>query len=215
MITVALVEDDRKIRLGLLEFLEANPDCHCVGAFESAEEAEPQLLALKPQVIVMDINLPGMDGVSLVQRLAPRLPESQFLMLTVLSDTQAIFNALTCGAHGYLLKPIRANQFLAAIRDIYGGGAPMSSSIARQVVQLFQQHPPALPKQKSEEEEIQLSAREQEVLDLISKGLLYKEIADQLSIEYRTVTTYVERIYRKLHVHSRSQAIAKYMTDNC
>lgn len=214
MITVALVEDDVKIRMGLKEFLANDAECRCVGDFESAEEAEGPLLNLKPKVIVVDINLPGKDGVSLVQQLSPRLPETQFLMLTVLSDTQAIFQALTGGAHGYLLKPIRAKQFLAAIHDIYGGGAPMSSSIARRVVQLFQQHPPPLQKQKGDEEEYQLSAREREVLDLLSKGLLYKEIADQLSVEYRTVTTYVERIYRKLHVHSRSQAIAKYMSEH-
>jgi DNA-binding NarL/FixJ family response regulator len=214
MITVALVEDDQKIRMGLLDFLAGDTNCCCVGAFGSAEEAEPQLLSLTPKVVVVDINLPGMDGVTLIQRISPLLPQTQFLMLTVLSDTQAIFNALTGGAHGYLLKPIRAKQFLAAIHDVYGGGAPMSSSIARRVVQLFQQHPPTIQKAKTEEEEYQLSSREKEVLELLSHGLLYKEISDQLCVEYRTVTTYVERIYRKLHVHSRSQAIAKYMTDN-
>lgn len=214
MITVALVEDDQKIRTGLLEFLSGDPECRCVGAFGSAEEAEPQLLNLNPKVVVVDINLPGVNGVSLIQRISPRMPESQFLMLTVLSDTQAIFSALTGGAHGYLLKPIRAKQFLAAIHDVYGGGAPMSSSIARRVVQLFQQNPPTIQKPKPEDEEYQLSSREKEVLELLSQGLLYKEIADQLSVEYRTVTTYVERIYRKLHVHSRSQAIAKYRADN-
>lgn len=214
MITVAFVEDDQKIRMGLLDFLEGDTNCCCVGAFGSAEEAESQLLSLAPKVVVVDINLPGMDGVSLIQRISPLLPQTQFLMLTVLSDTQAIFNALTGGAHGYLLKPIRAKQFLAAIHDVYGGGAPMSSSIARRVVQLFQQHPPTIQKAKSEEEEYQLSSREKEVLELLSHGLLYKEISEQLCVEYRTVTTYVERIYRKLHVHSRSQAIAKYMTDN-
>jgi DNA-binding NarL/FixJ family response regulator len=175
-----------------------------VGQFSSGEEAVAALPKLRPQVVIMDVNLPGMDGVACVRALAGKLPDSQILMLTVRQDTDVIFNALAAGASGYLLKPARAAELLAAVRDVSAGGAPMSGFIARQVVQSFQARP--APSAASEN----LSAREVEVLELLSAGFAYKEIADRLGIAYGTVHTHVARIYKKLHVQSRGQAVARY-----
>ena len=153
----------------------------------------------------MDINLPGMDGVECVRRLSELNPETQIVMLTVYDNTDAIFNSLAAGASGYLLKPIRAAELLEAVKDVYAGGAPMTSNIARKVVQTFKQS--QAPRSETED----LSPRETAVLDYLAKGYLYKEIAEQLDISYGTVHTYIERIYEKLHVRSRSQAVAKYL----
>jgi DNA-binding NarL/FixJ family response regulator len=176
----------------------------CVGSFEDGEQALDAIPALRPRVVLMDINLPGIDGVQCVARLARDLPDTQMIMITVYDDTDAIFDSLAAGAGGYLLKPVRSAQLIAAIREIIAGGAPMSSNIARRVVQTFRK-PAAAPEGMS-----QLSARENEVLEHLAKGLLQKEIADQLGISYWTVQTHIARIYEKLHVHSRAQAVAKY-----
>jgi len=204
-ITVAIVEDDPQVRQSLAGILKRGTGVLCVGAFGSAEEALRELPALRPQVGLMDINLPGMDGVECVRKLSALLPEMQMVMLTVYDNTDAIFNSLAAGASGYLLKPVSAAQLLAAIKDVYMGGAPMTSNIVRKVVQTFKQPAPA------EREAENLSTREQEVLDFLAKGYLYKEIADQLKISYGTVHTYIERIFKKLHVRSRAQAVAKYL----
>ncbi len=204
-ITVAIVEDDAQVRHSLEGILKRGPDVLCVGAFADAEEALRELPGLKPRVVLMDINLPRMDGVECVRKLSSLLPEMQMVMLTVYDNTDAIFNSLAAGASGYLLKPVSAAQLLAAVKDVYAGGAPMTSNIVRKVVQSFKQPAPA------ERETENLSAREQEVLDYLAKGYLYKEIAEQLSIGYGTVHTYIERIFKKLHVRSRAQAVAKYL----
>ena len=161
--------------------------------------------ARPPQVVLMDIDLPGLDGVACVRQLADKLPALQVLMLTVFKDADSIFEALAAGAVGYLVKPVRAAELLTAIRDVHGGGAPMTSGIARKVVQMFQQGRP------SPRELENLSPREQEVLDLLAQGFLYKEIADRLTVSYATIRTHVERIYQKLRVRSRSQAVAQYL----
>jgi DNA-binding NarL/FixJ family response regulator len=205
-ITVAIIEDDDSVRESLREILESDPLCRCVGVYASAEEALEGLPLRSPRVALTDINLPGIDGVSLVHRLAPLLPETQFLMLSVLSDAQTIFRALAAGAHGYLLKPVRAKQLLEAVRDVYGGGSPITSSIARKIVQSFQQ-----PQKTPPSAEVALGPREREVLDLLAQGLAYKEIADKLGISRNTVMTVVQRIYQKLHVHSRGEAVAKFL----
>jgi DNA-binding NarL/FixJ family response regulator len=153
----------------------------------------------------MDINLPGLDGVECVRRLAEFQPCPQIIMLTVHEDTDYIFESLAAGACGYLLKPVRAAELLAAIKNVYAGGAPMTSSIARKVVQSFKG---AKPAQNDVEE---LSRREQEILDLLAKGYSYKETAEQIGISYSTVHTHIEHIYHKLHVRSRAQAVAKYL----
>lgn len=205
LITVAIVEDDAQVRQSLESIMKRGPEVLCVGAFANAEEALRELPGLKPRVVLMDINLPGMDGVECVRKLSGLLPEMQIVMLTVYDNTDAIFNSLAAGASGYLLKPVSAAQLLAAVKDVYAGGAPMTSNIVRKVVQTFKQ--PVAAARETEN----LSAREQEVLDYLAKGYLYKEIAEQLGIGYGTVHTYIERIFKKLHVRSRAQAVAKYL----
>lgn len=203
-VTVAVVEDDPQIRRSLEAILSRAQGVKCMATFTSGEEALQRLPELRPKVVLMDINLGGMDGVECVRQIARLNLGLQILMLTVHEDSNAIFNSLAAGASGYLLKPPRAAELIAAIHDMIAGGAPMTSSIARKVVQSFGQAPPARETDK-------LSERETEVLDLLAKGYAYKEVAAQLGISYSTVHTHIERIYEKLHVHSRSHAIAKYL----
>jgi DNA-binding NarL/FixJ family response regulator len=204
-IKVAIVEDDAALRRTMTDILRRAPECECVGAYPSGEEALREIPEQTPQVVLMDIDLPGMDGVECVRRLADVRPQTQILMLTVYKDAESIFDALAAGAVGYLVKPVRATQLVEAIHDVYGGGAPMTSGIARKVVQAFRKSAPAT----AEVEE--LSPREQEVLEYLSQGYLYKEIADRTGTSYATIRTHIERIYHKLHVRSRSQAVARYL----
>ncbi len=205
-ITVAIVEDDARIRRSLAAMLGTADDIECVGQFATAEEALRKIPALKPRVIFMDIHLPGMSGVDCVRELAAILPKPQIVMLTSYDDSDAIFSSLSAGACGYLLKPIRTAQLLAAVRDVYAGGAPMSGQIARRVVEAFNK-PAAAP--AASVATASLSERETQILQLLSEGYLYKEIADKLVISYSTVRTHIERIYEKLHVQSRAQAVAR------
>lgn len=205
MITVAVVEDDAQVRRSLVGILKRGPGVICVGEYGAAEEALREIPRIQPKVVLMDINLPGMDGVLCVRQLSELVPKTQVLMLTIYDNTDTIFNSLAAGASGYLLKPISAAQLLSAVRDVYAGGAPMTSDIARKVVQTFKQPTPASGETEN------LSPREQEVLDFLAKGYMYKEIAEQLDISYGTVHTYIERIFKKLHVRSRAQAVAKYL----
>jgi DNA-binding NarL/FixJ family response regulator len=163
---------------------------------------------LAPDTVIMDINLPDIDGVECVRRLKAIYPRPQVLMLTVYEDIDAVFSALRAGATGYLLKQTPFDELLAALRDIHRGGSPMSSHIARKVVQSFQEETPASPEVES------LSAREREVLDLVAQGYLFKEIAEKLGVSFGTVHTYSRRIYEKLHVRSRAQAVAKLTRKN-
>jgi len=215
-IKVIVVEDDSRLRSGLREIVDSDPACTCVGAFGSGEEALEQAPPLNPQVAVMDINLPGMDGIACVHQLAERLPELQIVMLTVYQDTDNLFRALAAGAHGYLVKPARARDLLAAIRDIHQGGAPMTSALARKVVDAFRKQttPVAAPASSgglSAEGEGELAPREREILDLLAQGFSYKEIADKLNVAFATVHTYVLRIYKKLHVQSKNAAVARWL----
>lgn len=205
-ISIAIVEDDRAVRTSLAGILQRAEGCRCVGEFGSAEDALRKIPAVRPDVILMDINLPDMSGVECVQQLSQSLPGVRILMCTVREDPDSIFNSLAAGACGYLLKPIRAAELVSAVKDVYGGGAPMTSIIARKVVQSFKQ---AGTSPRSETES--LSPREQGVLDALAKGYSYKETADLLGISYSTVHTHIERIYQKLHVQSRGQAVAKYL----
>lgn len=204
--TVCLVEDDPGLRSSLEDILGSDPGYVCTGSFSSGEEALDHLPDLRPQVVLMDINLPGMSGVECVARLAALLPESQIIMLTVYDDTDVIFQSLSAGAGGYLLKPVRRAQLLDAIRDVLRGGAPMSSSIARCVVQAFRKAP---SEQSGDKDIAQLSPREREILELLAQGLLLKEIAQHFGVSHATVQTHIGRIYKKLHVHSRAQAVAR------
>jgi len=207
-ITVAVVEDEPALRGSLETILARTPGVRCVGAFATAEDALDGIPKWKPQVVFMDVQLPGMDGVECVRRLSEHLPKTQFVMLTVHDNPDAIFNSLAAGASGYLLKPVRAAELIAAVKDVIAGGAPMTSNIARKVVQTFKA--PVPPSENLPV--VALTPKETQVLDYLAKGYLYKEIAEVLGISYGTVHTHIEHIYKKLHVRSRSQAIAKYLT---
>lgn len=211
-IHVIVVEDDSRLRSGLMEIINSDPECACVGVFGSGEEALEKAPPLKPQVALMDINLPGMDGIECVRQLSERLPKLQIVMLTVYQDTNNLFRALAAGAHGYLVKPARARELLAAIRDIHQGGAPMTSALARKVVDAFRkQTTPAPAVSSAVSEKGELASREKEVLDLLAQGCSYKEIADKLNVAFATVHTYVLRIYKKLHVRSKNAAVARWL----
>ena len=204
-IKVSIVEDSHQLRGTLARVISRAEGFECLGQYESAEEALKGLPQEKPDVVLMDINLPGMNGVECVRRLKQVAPGIQVMMLTVYEDTENIFNALAAGATGYLLKRTSRAELLDAIRDVKQGGSPMTTHIARKVVQSFQQTGPS--SQPTEN----LSPREQEVLNCLSQGFLYKEIADQLGISYETVHTYIRRIYEKLQVRTRTEAVAKYL----
>ena len=205
-IAVAIVEDDVPAREILAGWIRNAPGFRCVGEFDDAETALAKLPLEKPSVVLFDINLPGMNGIECVRRLKPRLPETQFVMVTVYEDANHIFNALSAGASGYLLKQTRRNELIEALKDVHAGGSPMSSQIARKVVQNFYRNETQTAGGKT----VELSGREREVLELLARGYLYKEIAEMLKISVQTVNTYIRRIYEKLHVRSRAQAVAKY-----
>jgi DNA-binding NarL/FixJ family response regulator len=203
-VAVSIVEDDPQARKILAGWIGSASGFRLVGDWGDAESALKLLPERKPDVVLMDINLPGMSGVEAVRRLKPVLPGTQFVMLTVYEDADHIYNALSAGATGYLLKQTPREELFEALRDVQRGGSPMTSNIARKVVQAFKQTPaPLSPGQE-------LSPREQEVLELLARGYLYKEIADRLNISVPTVDTYIRRMYEKLHVRSRAQAVAKY-----
>ena len=205
-ISVAIVEDDVPAREILAGWIRSADGFRLAGEYDDAETAIARLPNEKPSVVLFDINLPGMNGIECVRKLKPRLPETQFLMVTVYEDANHIFNALSAGASGYLLKQMRRNELLEAMKDVHAGGSPMSSQIARKVVQSFRR----TESQSADGETIELSPREREVLELLARGYLYKEIAEMLKISVQTVNTYIRRIYEKLHVRSRAQAVAKY-----
>jgi DNA-binding NarL/FixJ family response regulator len=204
-ITVALVEDDDWTRDELAAALDATPDFRCVGKFRSAEDALASLPGQPPDVVLMDINLPRMDGVECLRRLKAICPDVQVLMLTVYEESDKIFNSLLAGASGYLLKRTSRAELCDGIRQARQGGAPMTTNIARRVVQYFHE----LGDRAAAVE--QLTPREQEVLDHLAQGAAYKEIADRLGLSIDPIRMNVRGIYRKLHVHSRGEAVAKYL----
>jgi DNA-binding NarL/FixJ family response regulator len=203
-ISVSIVEDNDKLRGTLARVLNRTEGFECVSQYPSAEDALKDLPGIKPNVVLMDINLPGMNGVECVRQLKQVLPQTQVMMLTVYEDTENIFNALAAGANGYMLKRTSTKELIEAIRDVQRGGSPMTMHIARKVVQSFQKNAPVQPTEN-------LSEREQQVLDLLSQGLMYKEISDKLEISYETVHTYIRRIYEKLQVRTRTEAVAKFL----
>src|SRR5690348_6363456 len=204
-ITVSIVEDNEQLRGTLARVLSRAEGFRCLSQYPDAESALEGVPKDKPEVVLMDINLPGMNGVECVRRLKQTAPQTQVVMLTVYEDTDNIFNALTAGAAGYLLKRTKSAELLEAIREVHRGGSPMTTHIARKVTQSFQRAGPS--PQPTEN----LSEREQEVLDCLSQGFLYKEIAEKLGISYETVHTYVRRIYEKLQVRTRTEAVAKFL----
>ena len=205
-IGVAIVEDDVPAREIIAGWIRNADGFKLVGEYGDAESAIADLPQRKPSVVLFDINLPGMNGIECVRKLKPHLPDTQFLMVTVYEDANHIFDALAVGASGYLLKQTRRNELIDALKDVHAGGSPMSSQIARKVVQSFRRNETA----NIDGEAAELSTREREVLELLARGYLYKEIAEQLKISVQTVNTYIRRIYEKLHVRSRAQAVAKY-----
>ncbi len=204
-ITVSIVEDNDQLRSTLARVLNRSDGFQCVSNYPNAEEALKDLPKAHPDVVLMDINLPGINGVECVRQLKQTLPETQVIMLTVYEDTENIFNALAAGAAGYMLKRTKTPELLNAIREVRNGGSPMTTHIARKVTQSFQRAGPS--PQPTEN----LSQREQEVLDCLSQGFLYKEIAEKLGISYETVHTYIRRIYEKLQVRTRTEAVAKFL----
>ncbi len=204
-ISVSIVEDDKPVRDILSSWIKEADAFHFVSAFSNAEESLLKLPGQKPDVVLIDINLTGMNGVECVCRLKPLMPQTQFVMHTVYEDSNHIFKALQAGATGYLLKQSAHDELLAALKYVHAGGSPMSSYIARLVTQCF----PAPTGQSDPESE--LSPRERAVLEMMARGFLYKEIAHSMGISIRTVDTYVRRIYEKLHVRSRAQAVAKFI----
>jgi DNA-binding NarL/FixJ family response regulator len=205
MISVSIVDDEKKLCKSIATFLNGSEGFRCVSIYGSAEAALQHLPADKPDVVLMDINMAGMDGIECVRQLKILAPQLQILMLTVYEDTEQIFKALAVGATGYLLKRLEPDELLQAIRDVIDGGSPMSNSIARKVVASFQEA------NRVGEPQYLLSPREQAVLDCLAKGLAYKQIADQLDISINTIRTHLRHIYEKLHVQSRTEAVAKYL----
>lgn len=205
-IAVSIVEDDVSLRSIYADWIEQGDGFTLVRQYGDGQEAFDGIPRDIPNVVLMDINLPGMNGVECVRGLKVQRPKIQFVMITVYEDSDRIFKALEAGATGYLLKQTPREELLSSLREVHRGGSPMSSGIARKVVQCFRKAPPNAP----ENELSQLSQREEQVLDLLAQGYLYKEISEELGLSRHTVDTYLRRIYEKLHVHSRAQATALY-----
>ena len=203
---VSIVDDDEPTRKILIEVIGSVPTLEYVSDYGSTSQALSRLPAERPDVVLMDINMPQLNGVECVRLLKPQMRGTQFLMLTVYQSAEHVFAALKAGATGYLLKSTRREDLVAAIEQIAIGGSPMTSAIARKVVQSFAQPSPV----RTEFED--LTPRERSVLEFLAQGYLYKEIADRLDISIPTVATHIRGIYEKLHVRSRSQAVAKYLS---
>ena len=205
-INVSIVEDNEQLRNTLARVINRGDGFRCVSTYGNAEDGLEKLPQDKPDVVLMDINLPGMNGVECVRKLKQVAPQIQIVMLTVYEDTENIFNALAAGAAGYLLKRTGSAELLESIREVQRGGSPMTAHIARKVVQSFQK-----PVSSASGPTEDLSPREREVLECLSHGLIYKEIAEKLGISYETVHTYIRRIYEKLQVRTRTEAVAKFL----
>ena len=202
-IRVSIVEDLAEIREGLVELVRSDRELFMVGSFEDAESAVQRLPDLQADIVVMDINLPGMSGIDCIKTIKERCPGTQFMMFTVYENDEKVLQALQAGATGYLLKRTKPEQIVEGIKELNQGGSPMSSNIARKLLNIF------LHEKKVAKKEV-LSDRENEVLQLLADGLLYKEIADRLYIGHGTVRQHLHNIYEKLHVHNRTEAVNKY-----
>jgi DNA-binding NarL/FixJ family response regulator len=205
-IKVAIVEDNASVREGLATILDASPGFKCVCACESTEEALRKLRVDPPHVVLMDINLPHRSGIDCVRQLRIQLPQVQIIMLTIEEDSDRVFESLAAGATGYLVKNVPPASILDAIQEVHRGGSPMSSQIARMLVQSFHKTRSAVPAREA------LTDREEEILGLIARGYRSKEVADKLGISVQTVETHLRNIYDKLHVRSRAGAVARFLT---
>ena len=204
-INVAIVEDNDKIRDGLSLLIDGSEGFNCIATYSNAEDALKFLPAQKPDVVLMDIQLPKMSGIECVENLIEKSPSLQIMMLTVYEDNEQVFKSLAAGATGYILKRTPPAELLEAIRELHEGGSPMSDQIARKVVQTFQQIG------KSSKETENLSERETEILSYLAKGYQDKEIAEKFFLSVKTIRTHLRNIYKKLHVHSRTEAVLKYL----
>ncbi len=202
-ITLAIVEDLDEVRDGLKNFLSLSKEFAVLDTFKTAEEALFEIPKLKPDIVIMDISLPGMNGIECIRQVKDKTPSTQFMMFTVYENDEKVFEALKAGASGYLLKNTGLLQLVESLKELYDGGSPMSANIARKLVTLFRAN------QKQAEALDVLSNRENEILQLLAKGLLYKEIANDLSISVATVRQHIHHIYEKLHVQNRTEAINK------
>jgi DNA-binding NarL/FixJ family response regulator len=206
--SVGIVEDSAGLRRSLVRLISHTPGLCCIGSWSEGKSALAQLPALKPDVVLMDINIPGMDGIECTAQLKALCPVTQVIIVTVYEDNENIFRALQAGACGYMLKRAFSEKILEAITEVCSGGVPMSSDIARKVIHAFQKPSPPTGK------DVELTRRETEILELVAQGLVNKEIGDRLDISYWTVKAHVRHIYEKLHVRTRSEAVVKFMSEN-
>jgi DNA-binding NarL/FixJ family response regulator len=202
-ISIAIVEDLDAVRNSLKDFISLNTDFIVVGAYKTGEEALSNLPAVNPDIVIMDINLPGMNGIECIRQVKDKSPGTQFMMFTVYENDEKVFEALKAGASGYLLKNTGLLEIVESVQELHQGGSPMSSNIARKMVNLFRDSGKETPFMDL------LSPREKEILQLLAKGLLYKEISEQLQITTGTVRIHIHKIYEKLHVQNRTEAINK------
>jgi RNA polymerase sigma factor (sigma-70 family) len=203
MITVSIVEDLPEIRNGVAKFIAKDNELAIVAIYENGEDALIDIPLQTPDVVIMDINLPGINGIDCIRQLKAKCLQTQFMIFTIYENDEKVFDALSAGASSYILKKTEPDKIVEAIKELYAGGSPMSSSIARQLVRIFQ------AKQTVSEAAEVLTNREKEILELLSKGFLYKEIADKTGISFGTVRQHIYRIYEKLHVHNKTEAINK------
>ncbi len=204
-IKVVIVEDLEEVIEGLSAFINKDGALQLVAVFRTAEAAILELPLLKPDLVVVDINLPGITGIECVRQVKQLVPKIQFMMFTVYENNDQVFDALKAGASGYLLKKTAPLQIIESIKELHAGGSPMSAAIARKLVTVFNEQNNQAPLRN----DAVLSPREKEILQLVAKGLLYKEIADQLGISFHTVRQHIGAIYEKLHVHNKTEAINK------
>lgn len=206
-IRICIVEDLKDVRDGLVSLLTLDERFEILAAWPDAEIAEEELPAWHPDIVVMDINLPGKNGIECIRKVKPTCPRTQFMMFTIYENDEKVFEALAAGANGYLLKKTAMSKMADALTELYEGGAPMSTQIARKVIDRMR---------TSDNSTVinSLSPRENEILQLLAKGLLYKEISEKLGISPHTVRLHIHNIYEKLHVHNRTEALNKAFGKN-
>ena len=202
-ITVSIVEDLNEVREALQRLINQSENFGLVAGYNNAEQAEKNIPVQPPDIVIMDINLPGMSGIECIKRIKEKCPDTQFMMFTIYEDDEKVFEALKAGAHGYLLKNTPKEKLLEALEELQNGGSPMSTNIARKVIEAFKK------KDQPPEELNTLTTKEKQILDLLAKGFLYKEIANQLHSTRNTIKQHIHHIYEKLHVQNRTEAINK------
>jgi len=203
-IKLVIVEDLEEVTEGLSEFIRRDPELQLIATFRTAEAAALELPLIKPDIVIMDINLPGITGIECIKQVKKTGASMQFMMFTVYENNDQVFEALKAGATGYLLKKTAPPQIIEAIKDLFNGGSPMSATIARKLVTIFQEQPKGTNNEASV-----LTNRERDVLECLAKGMLYKEIAEQLGISFHTVRQHIRKMYEKLHVQNKTEALNK------